>query len=510
MTVEPSFEAELTELERLRSADVPARLSRGRELEYRAVLAGDEHAAMRARLVVADMLHRVGDVAGGARLAVAVQTWAGGRGDRSLAGRSHLVLSSIFENIGDPASSLDHAVRAFEVLDDRTATREHGNHLLRLADALAFDGSADQSRRRYREAAEIFTAIDDRERLLIVLNNLAVLESELGEPQAAAAAADRLERELDDGELNSDFAETIARARLVGGDIAGATRAALAGMTLLAEQGDTKAIAPAELALTYAEILLADGDTDSAAIELARCIAICEARHLAGVMTQAMNVQAQIFAARGDFERAYLTHREFHTASVRLRSQQHDAAAQAREALFETDEARREAERFRMQARTDPLTDLLNRRHVDEVLPGWLATTGAPVTVAIIDLDHFKLVNDEFSHEVGDDVLRRIARLLTGAGGDASTGFAARLGGEEFIVVDRWRDQREAVAVIEEFRRTVETHDWAALADGLHVTISAGLATARADDTQRTLLSRADRALYEAKESGRNRVVLAP
>ena len=184
--------------------------------------ANDQHATMRARLVIADMLQRMGDVAGGARLAVSVRAWAADHDARQLLARCHLVLSSIFEGIGDPPSTLDHAVRAIDLIDDDFPARERGNHLLRLADALAFSEAADQARRRYREAEDVYRSIGDRERLLIVLNNLAVVESELGEPADALAAADRLERAIGDAESNSDFAETIARARLVGGDLPGA------------------------------------------------------------------------------------------------------------------------------------------------------------------------------------------------------------------------------------------------------------------------------------------------
>lgn len=497
----------LVELEWHRSYDVAARLDRARALERDAHEHGDELTAQRARLVAADMSQRLGDVALGARQVVAVLRWASEHGSARLVARSHLVLSSIFESIGDAPATLDHAVRAIDLLDDEVPARERGNHLLRLADALAVNESADQSRQRYREAETVFAALNDRERLLIVLNNVAVLESELGSPAEAIAAANRLEEAIGAGETNSDFAETIARARLVGGDVPGARRAAEHGLELLASDGSPKANAPAELSLTLAEVLLAAGDLPAAHAELERCVQVCEERHLAGLLAQAMNVQSQLFAAQGDFERAYLAHREYHAATVRLRSQQQDAAARAREALFETTEARRDAERFRLQARVDPLTELYNRRFVDETLPDWLAgqALGGSVVVAIIDLDHFKRINDDLTHAVGDDVLRQIADLLTAH--TTPDCFAARIGGEEFLLVERGVDAADSIERVDLVRRTVEAFDWSALAPGLHVTISAGVAVAGADDTQRTLLSRADRCLYDAKEGGRNRVV---
>ena len=79
--------------------------------------------------------------------------------------------------------------------------------------------------------------------------------------------------------------------------------------------------------------------------------------------------------------------------------------------MFETAEAREEAEHFREQARRDPLTGLRNRRYVDEELPALIAA-GGELTVAIVDLDHFKWVNDRLSHDVGDQVLVLVAKLL--------------------------------------------------------------------------------------------------
>lgn len=316
--------------------------------------------------------------------------------------------------------------------------------------------------------------------------------------------------------MNSDYAETIARARLVGGDAEGAERAARLGLDLLAAQGDTKANAPAELELTHAEVLLALGRPADAQSALDRCLTVCEERNLAGLATQAIGVQAEVFASCGDFEHAYRTHREFHAASMRLRSHQQESAARTREALFETAEARREAERFKMQARIDPLTELYNRRFVDETLPRWLASGGGPsdrpLAVAIIDIDHFKLINDDLSHAVGDEVLRHLANLLARSHGSIGatpldSGFAARIGGEEFVVADAGHSPAAALDRIDALRRTVETYDWDLLAPGLRVTISAGVAVARPGDTQRTLLERADRHLYAAKTQGRNRVV---
>ena len=157
----PPFDRRLDDLERHRGFDVAARLDRARRLEAEAEAAGDVPSVMRARLVMADMLHRSGDPTA-MRLAVQVNDWATTHGARPLIARSHLVLSGMFYQVGDPAASLDHAVRAMDLLDDDTPPRVRGNHLLQLGDALSIIGSTDEARQRYHEAEAEFAKLTTR------------------------------------------------------------------------------------------------------------------------------------------------------------------------------------------------------------------------------------------------------------------------------------------------------------------------------------------------------------
>lgn len=190
---------------------------------------------------------------------------------------------------------------------------------------------------------------------------------------------------------------------------------------------------------------------------------------------------------------------------------------QAQSALFVT---RVEAERARLEAEVereraaeleqhalrDPLTGLGNRRLMAQQLPTLLAEArhrGEPVSVALIDLDHFKGVNDRFGHAAGDAVLVRMAELLRAntRAGD----LLVRLGGEEFLVVLVGTAAEAAREVMERLRHHLQQADWQAVAPGLMVTLSAGLASTPAcgvDDLRRA----ADEALYRAKRAGRNRV----
>jgi diguanylate cyclase (GGDEF)-like protein len=177
--------------------------------------------------------------------------------------------------------------------------------------------------------------------------------------------------------------------------------------------------------------------------------------------------------------------------------------------MFETTEARQEAERFREQARRDPLTGLRNRRYLDENLPG-LIHTGAELTVAIVDLDHFKRINDQLSHDVGDQVLVLVAKVLeTELEAISPDGFVVRMGGEEFLMVLPGMDVEAAAKELDGIRRMVRSYGWNEITRGLPVTVSVGVAGV--DDaplpTQASLLSTADRNLYVAKHRGRDQVM---
>jgi diguanylate cyclase (GGDEF)-like protein len=309
----------------------------------------------------------------------------------------------------------------------------------------------------------------------------------------------------------------------------------------------TRAIASGNLG----EVLLHLGQTDeareclAAALDLAKASALSVQRHriecslaelalLLDDPAQAL-AEAQRLLAEGGLlpqtelrarHAAYVAARRLGDISLALEHLERRTDLERRRAILqlraqsdqfitrvEVEHTRRDADRHRQRAQAmeadalrDPLTGLGNRRALAQRLPTLLsdaAATSRPLGMAMLDLDHFKSVNDRFGHLVGDQVLEVTAQILRQhlRGPD----LVARTGGEEFLVV--WPDTPPAQVrqICERIRQAVEGHDWSTLSPGLSVTISVGCVVTPPYDAA-DLTARADAALYRAKAAGRNRV----
>lgn len=165
-------------------------------------------------------------------------------------------------------------------------------------------------------------------------------------------------------------------------------------------------------------------------------------------------------------------------------------------------------ERLSELAHTDALTGLYNRRAYDQELAReWrrVQRNGAALSVLLIDADHFKSINDQHGHAVGDRVLQALAALIQRSAREIDV--AARIGGEEFAVLLSDTGATSALNVAERIRSQIAQSDTMPVTG---VTVSIGVATLAAEESAASLQHRADQALYMAKSQGRNRVVLAP
>jgi diguanylate cyclase (GGDEF)-like protein/PAS domain S-box-containing protein len=181
---------------------------------------------------------------------------------------------------------------------------------------------------------------------------------------------------------------------------------------------------------------------------------------------------------------------------------------EAQQVLKESrDAANRSAAAAMLLASTDVLTGLANRRRIIEYLDDTLTdneTGKAALSVILFDIDHFKAVNDRYGHDIGDDVIKRVASSANGC--LRNTDLIGRYGGEEFVIILPKTHREVALQIAERVRASIE----ASWDDGQpKVTVSLGIASTRDGDTCDVILKRADIALYEAKHAGRNRLRLA-
>lgn len=163
-------------------------------------------------------------------------------------------------------------------------------------------------------------------------------------------------------------------------------------------------------------------------------------------------------------------------------------------------------------ALTDSLTGIYNRRYFEvhfKTLIDQAISTNKPLTLLMFDIDHFKHINDTYGHIPGDEVLKQLAKLVMQ--NIRITDLFARYGGEEFLIVLPDSDEQHTKQISERLRQNIENHNFIISADPgkIKCTISGGITRLLKDDNQETIIKRADKALYTAKENGRNRLIFS-
>jgi diguanylate cyclase len=198
------------------------------------------------------------------------------------------------------------------------------------------------------------------------------------------------------------------------------------------------------------------------------------------------------------------------SATERVQKQNDTLEKKLSDSTTEVARLREHLEQVRRDATTDGLTNLANRKAFDDELARACADAdeqGAALTLAVLDIDHFKNFNDTWGHQTGDQVIRFVASVIGRIG--ATPRFAARYGGEEFAMIFPGEDAALVETCLEEIRDEVASRMLKRRStneDLGTVTISAGLAQRKAGETGNCTMERADAALYISKRAGRNRV----
>ncbi len=277
------------------------------------------------------------------------------------------------------------------------------------------------------------------------------------------------------------------------------------GQVLLALGRDAQAL----IALTNASSSLQESSAEN---QLELYQALVKTYERLGDFKAALTVQRQFSALEGQYRE---TNSQRYVQSLMLRFELAQMKQQTAVTLErnrdlqvlvqEKERLSAELERLSLQ---DPLTGLFNRRYLDLHFPELLEVFGArqsQVAVAMIDIDFFKTVNDQFSHLIGDAVLRQIGALLQQ--NLRPSDIATRYGGEEFLIIFPGATLDVAHLRCEQLRAEIEQFDWQRIHAQLRVTISIGLVVSQPFESVLHVLSRADELLYAAKTAGRNRVI---
>jgi diguanylate cyclase (GGDEF)-like protein len=435
-------------------------------------------------------------------------------GDAAMVRRARLLMATVTVYRGDAAAA---TAMLHELMPELASAGDewlHARAVNELGNAHAIRAEVGRALDLYADAERRFRGLGDRAWTAIVLQNAAFNECvraeraiEEGRPEdaardfaSAAARCGAARADVpDDAPLVTAYVEGAAGRALHGlGRLDDALAAFARAETAGTRAGDTRVLG--ENRAFAARTLAAAGRGPAAVATIESAIATLERADDGRALAGALLVASEVHEAGGRYREALTAHRRFHAVRERLHRETMAATATLHQ-------LRAEADRAREEARLDPLTGLPNRRALEDrvlTLTAEATRTGMPLALGLLDLDHFKRINDEHSHLTGDEVLRVCARLLRAACREDDV--VARLGGEEFALLLPEADIETATAVCERVRQRIAHHDWSSVAEGVVVTASVGVVEVPAEGPD-AAFARADANLYMAKAAGRDRVV---
>nr|WP_246351391.1 diguanylate cyclase [Deinobacterium chartae] len=461
--------------------------------------------------------------------------------DRNFERRALNNIGSIHEDLGDYPLALQYRLRALQLKG--AANDEPGivSALINLGNVHTRLEQYTEALACYRQAGEMARGLGNRRSEMLSLLNSGSVCVALGHAEQARELLEAaLKLAQEQGASPTEVRVRTERMRLEPGDAPSLEADYRAALEVAARTDSPEALAT--LHHGYAQAQLRAGRPQAAQLALEACLELAQRHRLRTVERDALQELAQACEQTGDLARALEYYRRFHALDRELlgelqqrRAQvlqvQHQVESlrvsaeaerqrnaelqrvnaeleQANAALLAVDRERRELiERLAWQAHHDELTGLPNRHAFWQAFRAAydrLRAEGRPLSVALVDVDHFKRINDRFSHAVGDRVLQRMAQLLREHCGAENQ--VSRFGGEEFVLLLPGLALPEASALCERLRQAIEAFAWHELHPGLRVTVSIGVCQQAGTQDPEALLSVADRQLYGAKAAGRNRV----
>lgn len=415
--------------------------------------------------------------------------------------------------------------------------------LVNTAEVYSELGDSDKAVRYALEGLAIDEALGRRRDQVDTLEILGRIYLRAGDDSAAQTHLERaLALSEAIGELDS---RVLILCKLAGlrhrrGDLTGAQTLYQQGLELaLCNQNR---LVETDIRLGLGKLLSLQGNTAAAQGELLRALELSQTLGLKRATIEVHEAFSKLFEGMGHFAEA-LTHlKEGRALDKQLSGERSSDRSQRLAAQFELEKLSRDAEierlksvelaranealhaineenaallkqlreqavKLEQQTREDALTGLHNRRHLEGELQAAFVSARRyrhPLSAVLIDIDDFKVVNDTLSHQIGDEVLRAVAKIFTRF--VRSVDVVARYGGEEFALVLPRTDASGACALCERIRNAVASYPWSELHPDLQVTISVGVSDDLRVKDHEKLLALADGKLYEAKRAGKNRV----